>query len=510
MSAMQQLMEQRKLLQQHPLADIKLWLLFGLLLNVAHYPRAVKATDDVANVSPCELESIINQLVNPSPQYQMQVSSLRNQLRNILRERQLDEGEEQSLNNELDYLEEDKRSVAALAAQGLLNLNGSPKRSLATLAKNGQLPTPDPEIVPDEEQRSEDKRYIGSLARSGQMLGYGKRNIGTLARDFQLPNGKRNLATMARLGLLGRNEPKRNMAAVARYNSQRMYNNANNAAEKRNIGALKASPVHGVQQKRGEDEAPVYLPASFDYVDPLAYYWNYGTYADMDWGDFGRAQKRFLDTSKDPELFGIENANFLQTLDSKEAAVGRTGTETAESIDMDSESGAEPIPLTAAESEDSDAYETPSKRHIGAVYRSGFLPSYRALRSPMGSGSGGAVGGGRFSRSGRARQFVEYYPPPERLRQPIAAVCKRCFFPYRPMVNWGAAGMRGRWPLYMQSMEHHRSISTNDLPSAYYPRNLRRQAAVSAPFHSWGTPPRITAMNRRSFRRNDLNNLTRY
>lgn len=47
-------------------------------------------------------------------------------------------------------------------------------------------------------------------------------------------------------------------------------------------------------------------------------------------------------------------------------------------------------------------YAAPSKRHIGAVYRSGFLPSYRALRSTVGSG----VGGGRFSRSGRARQFV--------------------------------------------------------------------------------------------------------
>lgn len=43
---------------------------------------------------------------------------------------------------------------------------------------------------------------------------------------------------------------------------------------------------------------------------------------------------------------------------------------------------------------------TAQKRHIGAVYRSGFLPSYRYLRSPTGST------GGRFSRSGRARQFV--------------------------------------------------------------------------------------------------------
>jgi len=140
-------------------------------------PRAfaVNATDDIGNVSPCEMESIINQLMNPSPEYQLHVShlfnfirlcfegiscwgfkfklqftsssifflsylkasALRNQLKSLLRERQLAVGEEQPLGDYSDYVDEDKRSVAALAAQGLLN---APKRSLATLAKNGQLP----------------------------------------------------------------------------------------------------------------------------------------------------------------------------------------------------------------------------------------------------------------------------------------------------------------------------------------------------------------------------------
>ncbi|XP_037812701.1 neuropeptide-like 1 isoform X2 [Lucilia sericata] len=477
----------------HPLAVIKLCVLFGMLLNVLQHPRAVKATDDVANVSPCELESIINQLVYPSPQYQMHAASLRNQLRNILRERQLEEGEEQSLNNDMDYLEEDKRSVAALAAQGLLHHNNNAaaaaKRSLATLAKNGQLPTPDPEIIPDGEQRSEDKRYVGALARSGGLMGYGKRNIGTLARDFQLPqNGKRNLATMARLGMLGnRNDPKRNLASVARYNS-RMYNNA---AEKRNIGALKGSPVHGgVQLKRSEDD--VYLPAEYNnYIDPLAYYWNYGTYADLDWDDFGRAQKRFLDTSKDPELFGLEHAHLLQNLDDEDLTPLTTVNHLPDEA-VDSHSVAEDLADEAAadEEEDEEGHfaPVPSKRHIGAVYRSGFLPSYRALRSTAGSG-------------------VEYYPQPERLRQPIAAVCKRCFLPYRPVVNWGATGIRGRWPKYVQTEEHSRSINTNYLPSysAATPNILRHPAALNGPLHTWGTPPRITAMHRRSFRRNDAN-----
>lgn len=47
----------------------------------------------------------------------------------------------------------------------------------------------------------------------------------------------------------------------------------------------------------------------------------------------------------------------------------------------------------------------PLKRHIGAVYRSGFLPSHRALRS-FGYGLDNEMTGTRFSRSGRGRPIV--------------------------------------------------------------------------------------------------------
>lgn len=49
-----------------------------LPLFQALQPRsfAASATEDVANVSPCEMESIINQLMNPSPEYQLHVSHL--------------------------------------------------------------------------------------------------------------------------------------------------------------------------------------------------------------------------------------------------------------------------------------------------------------------------------------------------------------------------------------------------------------------------------------------------
>ncbi|XP_022222964.2 neuropeptide-like 1 isoform X1 [Drosophila obscura] len=473
----------------HKTAHSSKWLmlLLSMLLNAAFQPRsfAVSATDDVANVSPCEMESIINQLMNPSPDYQLHSSALRNQLKNLLRERQLAVGEEQPLGEYSDYMEEDKRSVAALAAQGLLN---APKRSLATLAKNGQLPTAEPgEDYGDADsgEPSEQKRYIGTLARAGGLMTYGKRNVGTLARDFQLPmpNGKRNLATMARLQSAPsthREQPKRNVAAVARYNSQQ-HHNQRSGAEKRNLGALKSSPVHGMQQKREDEEMLLPGAAAPEYTDPMQSYWwypSYAGYADLDWNDYRRAEKRFLDTSKDPELFGIEHGNDAEQ-------------------EQDTEPGNEPL-------------TSPQKRHIGAVYRSGFLPSYRYLRSPTG------VGGGRFSRSGRdARQFVAYYPQHERLRQPIAAVCKRCFLPNQPTMNWSGAGIRGRLPKLYEDTEgespsafpaHMRSISSNSLPtgSARSPKRplSRSGAPVYPPFHSWGTPPRITALHRREFRRN--------
>ncbi|XP_016947677.1 neuropeptide-like 1 isoform X1 [Drosophila biarmipes] len=462
----------------------RLMLLLSMLLNAAIQPRSiiVSAADDVANVSPCEMESLINQLLNP--EYQLHASALRNQLKNLLRERQLAVGEEQPLGDYSDYVEEDKRSVAALAAQGLLN---APKRSLATLAKNGQLPTAEPGedyADADSGEPSEQKRYIGSLARAGGLMTYGKRNVGTLARDFQLPipNGKRNLATMARLQSAPsthREQPKRNVAAVARYNSQQSHNQRA-GAEKRNLGALKSSPVHGVQQKR-EDEEMLLPAAAPDYADPMQSYWwypSYAGYADLDWNDYRRAEKRFLDTSKDPELFGIEHGNDV----------------TAGADEVDEEPHTEQLP-------------SPQKRHIGAVYRSGFLPSYRYLRSPGGAGGYGGAGG-RFSRSGRdARQFVGYYPQHERLRQPTAAVCKQCFIPNQPMINWSGAGIRGRLSKYYVDPEaspaRMPSLSTNSLPSGRPPRPLLRSGApVYPPFHTWGTPPRITALHRREFRRN--------
>lgn len=119
----------------------------------------------------------------------------------------------------------------------------SNKRSIATLAKNDQLPSR--EYYDDEpEPWNNSKRNIGSIARSGGSLN-GKRNIGSLARDYVLPtmNGKRNLPSILRSGgggsgtssTHGPQQPKRNVATLARDNLFPYYHQNKN--EKRDVTA---------------------------------------------------------------------------------------------------------------------------------------------------------------------------------------------------------------------------------------------------------------------------------
>ncbi|XP_055907437.1 neuropeptide-like 1 [Eupeodes corollae] len=416
-------------------------------------------TDD-GTISPCELESIINQLTNPSPEYQLHVSALRSQLKNLIKSSQTPTTNQLNL-DDYDFTEDDKRSIASLASvgQGYMNRPYMPKRGLATLAKNGQLPTPEPDESDHQNNRWQNKRYLGSLVRGGGVRYNGKRNIGALARDYQLPsNGKRNLATMARLGLLSPGNmaynPKRNLASLARYNS----GFRGGAAEKRNLGALKGSPVHGNHQKKDTTEqqealADLIQRDIMDYAEqPNELYPSYDDYS------VDNMEKRFLAT-------GLSQ---LESIDSDDdaAEVDDSASSSEQSVSSASSSASSSSSSLSSSSSSSSAASSPSqlsslssttmtvpistdKRHIGALARSGWLPAgFRSVRS------------GRFSRSGRARQIVEYYPQPELLRQPTAAVCRRCYLPYKPIVSWGGHGYQTT---------------------------------------TWGTPPRITQY-RRSFR----------
>ncbi|XP_055855374.1 neuropeptide-like 1 isoform X2 [Episyrphus balteatus] len=410
---------------------LKLWVFLCMLFSAVQPQN----TDD-GTISPCELESIINQLTNPSPEYQLHVSALRNQLKNLIRSSQTPTTNQLNL-DDYDFTEDDKRSIASLASigQGYMNRPYMPKRSLATLAKNGQLPTPEPDEADFQTNRWQNKRYLGALARGGGVRFNGKRNIGALARDYQLPgNGKRNLATMARLGLLSPGNmaynPKRNLASIARYNS-----GFRGAAEKRNLGALKGSPVHGNHQKKDTTEqealADLIQRDIMDYAEqPNELYPSYDDYTD-------NMEKRFLG-------FGQ-----LESIDNNDAAEIDDSASSEQSALSSSSSSASSSPAESSSSSTMTAPISTSKRHIGALARSGWLPAgFRSVRS------------GRFSRSGRARQIVEYYPQPELLRQPTAAVCRRCYLPYKPIVSWGGHGYQTT---------------------------------------TWGTPPRVTQY-RRSFR----------
>lgn len=134
-----------------------------------------------------------------------------------------------------------KRNVAAMARLGLIRPNDA-KRSIATLAKNGQLPSREPDTDElGDSQWNDFKRNIGSVARGGTITG--KRNIGTLARDYVLPQGKRNLPSILRSGGGSstssthgpQHQPKRNVATLARDNLFPYYHQSKN--EKRDVTA---------------------------------------------------------------------------------------------------------------------------------------------------------------------------------------------------------------------------------------------------------------------------------
>ncbi|XP_049876256.1 neuropeptide-like precursor 1 [Pectinophora gossypiella] len=108
-----------------------------------------------------------------------------------------------------------RRNIAALARDGYLKSGpNSFKRSISTLAKNGQLPTfRSPYDETDKQEQDEDesheKRHIASIARM-RSYAVAKRNIQALARDgyrggrgqYNQQNDKRNIQSLARSGMI--------------------------------------------------------------------------------------------------------------------------------------------------------------------------------------------------------------------------------------------------------------------------------------------------------------------
>lgn len=176
--------------------------------------------------------------MSPPDERTIQAQALRQRLINLLRqgfEEQVDNGieEKRSISSLARWNDMPmKRNLQALARAGYLRTlpdddeidDNDPnlKRSIQYLVKNGQLP----------DYRSEEtKRGIESLARNGELHNtrqdleemldelYEKRNIGSLARDFNFPSyGKRFIGSLAKSGDLSSrfNGGKRNLASIMR------------------------------------------------------------------------------------------------------------------------------------------------------------------------------------------------------------------------------------------------------------------------------------------------------
>lgn len=108
-----------------------------------------------------------------------------------------------------------RRNIAALARDGYLKSPaGGFKRSISTLAKNGQLPTfrspyDETDKQEQDDEASHQKRNLAAIARLRSYSAM-KRNIQALARDgyrggrgqYSQQNEKRNIQSLARNGLI--------------------------------------------------------------------------------------------------------------------------------------------------------------------------------------------------------------------------------------------------------------------------------------------------------------------
>uniref|UniRef100_A0A182PSC5 Neuropeptide-like 1 n=1 Tax=Anopheles epiroticus TaxID=199890 RepID=A0A182PSC5_9DIPT len=368
-------------------------------------------------LKPCELESLLRDLTYPEEGYEMHAVALRNQLRHILERDPSDREYYQNLDDSAEMAREPyedkrsyrallrdgavfgKRNVGALARAGLLrNQPEYLKRSLATLAKNGQLPSRDTESedTTPEGDWSEDKRNVVSAFKSGYMPN-GKRNIASLARKYELP-GKRNIQSLLRTGMLPSIAPKRNIQSLARENALAGYGSVDKRNiqtlvrdwnlpqqhnklsestsstgdnEKRNIQSLKNAQgrkkrslyYDELEESSPEVLEPVFQTAPLDYEELVdAMVQTYPLYNADNHGEV----KRFLGLKRSEDTTNYKD--------------DKAGTD---------------LPFV--------------KRHIASIVRSGWTPSFRPSR------------GNRFSRAGRAR--ANFTPDPSHYdSQPAAYV----------------------------------------------------------------------------------------
>ncbi|XP_076390202.1 neuropeptide-like precursor 1 isoform X3 [Megachile rotundata] len=308
-----------------------------------------------------------------------------------------------SIQDRVGENEEDQEKRAIISSQQpgsevsesyLLSNQGSPqesmdKRNVGTLARDFALPPGRRNIaslVRDYETQTknnrdrmlpmEGKRNVASLARTFTLPQSGKRNIASVARDYGLPYGKRYVGSLARIGDFPMRE-QRSVASLAK-------NSAWPVSLKRGISVpgsviLRALSRHG-RSLSDELNARNYLMD----LQELASLENQDDYDDVEnWNEFetndgfsDRRPKRQIGFSDEYPLPVMQNTNVFDYEEMMEALNGQYPI--AEKRFLETGSAPEMQPSI-------DEFGYPetfraSKRHIASLARLGWLPSIRAAR----------------------------------------------------------------------------------------------------------------------------------
>ncbi|OWR40906.1 neuropeptide precursor 1 precursor [Danaus plexippus plexippus] len=290
-----------------------------------------------------------------------------------------------------------RRNIAALARDGYLkSMTSGVKRSISTLAKNGQLPTfrsPYDETDKQEQDDEEvqEKRNLASIARLRSYSAM-KRNVQSLARDgyrfgrgqYSQSNEKRNIAALARNGLIH----KRDEIMGDEYYFPFYQNPVPPLTEI--DGPLDFNEVYDFQQSINPEMLPP-LSQVFKRSDVGFFPDSLNTKMDYDGNWYlkrgavgmpahGLYRPIYIETNG--------NTRNKRSIFSLPDVLDRNDISLPEDYENDNDD------KRSVDEDDLDVKrEKFVKRHIGSLARLGLLPSFR-------------FSGGRYSRSGRARLLL--------------------------------------------------------------------------------------------------------
>nr|XP_031848089.1 neuropeptide-like 1 isoform X2 [Nomia melanderi] len=203
------------------------------------------------------------------------------------------------------------------------------KRNVGTLARDFALPQGRRNIasmVRDQELQgkgnaAEDqavsfagKRNVASLARTYTLPQTGKRNVGSIARDYGLPYGKRNLGSLARTGdFPWREQGKRSVSSLAK-------NMAWPITLKRGISIPSSVILRAISNRRSKKE----IDFSEEYPMPVMQNTNGFDYEDMMdtlGGQYLNAEKRFMGSVPELQLM-VEQSGYPETFQASKRHIG--------------------------------------------------------------------------------------------------------------------------------------------------------------------------------------------